>query len=143
MPEAATEKPPKLCLECGEPLGPGRDDRKFCNELCKTEYHNKKRKAPKPYEPFDYMNSVEMPTFKKIYDILLKNWTIMYNVGQYDGAVLPLRDFIGHGFNLKYFTSEVKEENGEVYRFCFNFGYRIIKNEEVHIVYRREETLIL
>jgi predicted nucleic acid-binding Zn ribbon protein len=143
MPETATKKPLKLCLECGEPLGPGRGDRKFCNDLCRTAFNNRRRKEPIPDDEFSYFNNVEMPAIKKVYNILLDNWTIMYNIGQYDGAILPLRDLLGHGFNLKYFTSECKFENGEVYRFCFDFGYRMTNDEQVYIIYRREEIFIV
>jgi hypothetical protein len=30
----------KLCLECRKPLGAGRADRRFCNDACKTKFHN-------------------------------------------------------------------------------------------------------
>ena len=131
-----TEKPVKHCLECGEPIGPGRGDRKFCNDLCKTSYHNQKRREPTAADEFSYFNNAEMPAIRKVYHILLKNWSILYSIGQYDGAILDLRDLLGHGFNLKYFTSEYRQENGDHYKFCFNLGYRITPKEEVMIIYR-------
>jgi predicted nucleic acid-binding Zn ribbon protein len=143
MPEIVKEKPEKYCLECGEPLGPGRVDRKFCNELCKTSYHNNKRKEPTPHDEFSYFDNVEMPAIKKVYDILLNNWMIIYNLCQYDGGHMPLRDLLGHGFNLKYYTSELKDDDGEVYRFCFDFGYRITEDQQVYIIYNRGEIFIL
>lgn len=31
----------RTCLDCGEPLR-GRADQKFCNDLCRNSYNNKK-----------------------------------------------------------------------------------------------------
>lgn len=32
-----------FCLECGQHIGFGRPDRKFCSLRCKNRYHNKQR----------------------------------------------------------------------------------------------------
>lgn len=34
-----------LCMECGERLGNGRPDRKFCSSECKNRYHNREFRA--------------------------------------------------------------------------------------------------
>jgi predicted nucleic acid-binding Zn ribbon protein len=39
MPKHLTEMSEKNCLECSTPLGPGRSDRKFCNDICRTAYN--------------------------------------------------------------------------------------------------------
>ncbi|HKI87593.1 MAG TPA: hypothetical protein VKA38_01110, partial [Draconibacterium sp.] len=38
----------RKCLECGEPLR-GRADQKFCNDLCRNAYNNKKLGASNKY----------------------------------------------------------------------------------------------
>ncbi|MDB4922038.1 hypothetical protein [Mucilaginibacter sp.] len=143
MAETNLEKPIKTCLECGEPLGAGRGDRKFCNDVCRTAYNNRRRKEPAPDDETSYFDRVEMPAIKKVYGVLLDNWSILYNIGQHDGTLLTLRDLLGHGFNLKYFTSELKGDDGKLYKFCFDFGYHITADEQVHIIYRREEIFIV
>ena len=37
----------KLCLECGDPVGKGRVDRKFCSVECKNKFHNKESYSDK------------------------------------------------------------------------------------------------
>ena len=32
---------PKRCLECGKPIYEGRADKKFCDDTCRSRYHNK------------------------------------------------------------------------------------------------------
>ncbi len=86
---------------------------------------------------------VEMPAIQKIYLILLNNRAILYNLAGYSGLIIPLRDLLGHGFNLKYFTSETIEPDGKTYRYCFDFGYHIRKDREVDIIYRAGEIFTL
>ena len=66
----------KSCLNCGENVGPGRKDKKYCSDACKTEYNNmlneQKRGEQKQRE------ELTVPDFiKKIQDILLRNRLIL------------------------------------------------------------------
>src|ERR1700743_1282918 len=49
-----------VCLNCGETVGQGRKDKKYCSPECRTDYNNKlnreKQKAKKQEEP-------SLPTF--------------------------------------------------------------------------------
>ena len=130
----------KACLECGQPLGAGRQDRKFCNDICRTAYNNNRRKeTPASNSKLPELRENETYSSRKVYEILLKNRHTLYYHTLYFGDNIALRDLVGHGFNLKFFTSEYVDEHGFAYRFCFDFGYRI-HNEEVHILERTEET---
>ena len=40
------ERPQVHCLECGDEMGYGRPDRKFCCRDCKNQYHNRQRRYP-------------------------------------------------------------------------------------------------
>lgn len=140
MPEKETETNEKHCLECGQPLGAGRQDRKFCNDVCRTAYNNTRRKeTPASHSKLPELREDETYSTRRIYDILLKNRNTLYYHTLYFGDTIALRDLVGHGFNLKFFTSEFVDDNGFVYRFCFDFGYHIHK-DEVHILERPEET---
>src|SRR3569833_3120959 len=134
MPEKAPGTIEKTCLECGQPLGAGRQDRKFCNDICRTAFNNDRRKeSPASTYKLPELRDDETYSTRKIYEILLKNRNTLYYHTLYLGDTIALRDLIGHGFNLKFFTSEFMDENGFTYRFCFDFGYHI-HNGEVHIL---------
>ena len=127
----------KACLECGNPLSPGREDRKFCNDLCRTAFNNRKRKEVIPAS----INSThELERFQKVYQIILANRNILMLHDLYVEEPYPLRDLLGHGFNLKYYTSECDMEEVGTFKFCFDYGYRINKDERVYIWERHEET---
>ncbi len=34
----------RTCKDCGTPLGAGRDDRMYCDEFCKTNFNNRKKR---------------------------------------------------------------------------------------------------
>src|ERR1700733_4667532 len=34
----------RRCKDCGTLLGPGREDRQYCDSACKTNYNNRRRK---------------------------------------------------------------------------------------------------
>ncbi|MFB9844092.1 hypothetical protein [Mucilaginibacter ginsenosidivorans] len=138
MGEQLPKNPENTCAECGMPLGPGRRDRKFCNDLCRTAYNNRKPKKKPAAEPA-YLENETRDT-RRIYQVLLKNRTILYYHNRYFGDELPLRDLIGRGFNLKFFTSEIMTPDGDIERYCFDMGYHISKSETVYIVERPEET---
>lgn len=112
----------KTCLNCGQPVGPGRKDKKYCSEACKTEYNNKLK------EP-----SIVIPAFiPEVNKILLSNWKILHDclTGQGGYCKMRVRDLNGRGFNFKYFTSErVNDQDGEVYYFCYDVGYKMVKDD--------------
>ena len=65
----------KKCVNCGEPVGPGRKDKQYCSDPCKTEFNNKKtaKKRLEKIEP-----EIGVPEFiSGINDILLNNRRIL------------------------------------------------------------------
>ncbi|MBL4675664.1 MAG: hypothetical protein JKY70_05595 [Mucilaginibacter sp.] len=127
----------KTCLECGQPLGPGRDDRKYCNDICRTAYNNRRRKDEVIKSP-ETLASVN-PEFQKLYEILLANRTTLMMWDTYKEEPYMLIDLLGKGFNLKYFTSECEIE-GLPFKFCFDYGYHITSTGRVYIEERSSET---
>ncbi|HTE00591.1 MAG TPA: hypothetical protein VK668_14960 [Mucilaginibacter sp.] len=139
MPEETNLENPKSCLECGEPLGAGREDRKFCNDICRTAFNNRRRKEPAPTKISQPpLLDKENYSTRKVYQILLNNRQILESYMLFFGDQLELRDLIGRGFNLKYFTSEYLATDTGTYRFCFDHGY-YIKGETAYLVFRPEE----
>jgi predicted nucleic acid-binding Zn ribbon protein len=140
MEELNAEKPVKYCLECGNPIGASRDDKKFCGDKCRTAYNNERRKQLNPASTIDRLTALaEQREYKNIYEITLNNREILYWHSQYFGDEILLRDLLGKGFNLKYFTSVYTDENGFDHRCCFDYGYYLGKEEKVYIICRPEE----
>jgi hypothetical protein len=125
----------KACLECDLPLGRGLEDRKYCNDICRTAYYNRRRKAPN--NPIVNSLDREMAAIQRVQDILLENRVKLYNMQELFGHTLSPNEFYGFGVNLKYFTSEYRDE-GNIYRMCFDHGDRI-SGEDVYLIYAGAE----
>lgn len=106
----------KPCLECGEPIGKGRIDRKFCSVECKNKHHNKESFADK------------MST-EKIKKILNKNRKILKAMyARKDNHEIEKERMIKAGFEFDYHTHFKQTKYGNyTYTFCFDFGYRELK----------------
>jgi len=100
----------QACLECGEDLK-GRRDKKFCNPYCKSSYHYKKTLEN------------EASLFKKIDDQLKLNRRLLKNYNKAGKAVIRKTDLIKEGFNPNYFTHYWKNKNGDIYLFCYEYGF--------------------
>jgi hypothetical protein len=103
----------KSCLECGDPVGKGRIDRKFCSVECKNKYHNKEA----------YAEKIETARIKKI---LNKNRKILKKMAaRKDAEQIHKERLLKEGFEFDYHThfkiSKVKKYQ---YTFCFDYGYR-------------------
>ena len=143
MPETIADYNEKHCRECGKRLGPGRRDRKYCDEFCKTAYNNRLRSGtiaePEPYVPDNKGAEREKSAFHKVYDILLENRVKLLNMyGLYERS-LSLDEFNRFGINLKYHTSEYTDEYfGKPFKMCFDYGYHIDGNQ-VYLTYSGNE----
>lgn len=132
-------------LDCSGPLGPGREDRKYCSDTCKTNYSNRMRRATRK-EKDDDKPVVELPEFiLKIQRIQLLNRTVLSQLCNEDRIICArMRDLIGTGFNPKFFTSEAEPTGGgHIYRFCFEYGYWEREDGVVTVVCRPWEVEML
>lgn len=113
-----------ICLECGTHLI-GRVDKKFCNDLCKNNYYNK-------------INRNETAYMRNISRILRKNRKILKKLNP-DGKVTVKADKLENkGFNFKYFTNIYKTKTGNVYYFCFEYGYLALENNYYALVINKD-----
>ena len=113
----------KTCVNCGEPVGAGRRDKKYCSDPCRTEYHNRQK------EQKQQASDTKLPEFiSEINQIVSNNWRILTEcLGKKDIIRMRVRDLSGRGFNFKYFTSERPNGyNEDVYFFCYDMGYKFI-----------------
>lgn len=109
---APAEEEIHYCLHCGKAIDPlkGRDDRKYCDDICKSRFHNHLRKGA-------------TPDIKRVNDILSKNFKILKKI--YDQAIkeqipssIAKDDLQKLGFNFDYYT-----QVSGAYKFCYTFGY--------------------
>lgn len=105
----------KTCLECEKEFE-GRVNKIFCSDYCKSSYHNERNK------------SKEDDMFRRIDKQLKLNRRILklYNRG---GKTTVRREvLIDEGFNPTYFTHYWKNKSGDVYLFCYEYGF--VQREE-------------
>jgi len=100
----------KTCRYCQKPLI-GRVDKKFCDSYCRATYHAKK------------IHDNE-PTFFKTVDRQLKrNRKLLMHFNRSGKSTIRKEKLIQAGFNPNYFTHYWKNNNNQVYLFCYEYGF--------------------
>ncbi len=98
------------CPNCGEEVI-GREGKKFCSPYCKSNYH---------YE----RNKKKENTFFKTVDKQLKlNRKILKNYNRAGKATVRAEVLAKHGFNPNYFTHFWRTSKGDLYLFCYEYGF--------------------
>ncbi len=92
----------------------GRSDKKYCSVYCKSAYQYKNRKTK---EALYYKIDKQLKTNRK----LLKS----YNKSGVS-KVLKTK-LIEEGFNPHYFTHYWKNQQGDIYLFCYEYGFLDLK----------------
>lgn len=106
----------------------GREDKVFCSINCKSIYQYEKRKK---YETFYFEVDRQLKTNRK----LLKK----YNRA---GMTSLRREILDEeGFNPKFFTHYWKNKKGDVYLFCYDYGF--LKINEVFNGVKKSKYLIV
>ena len=117
----------KTCLLCEKPLK-GRIDKKFCDDYCRAAYNND-------------LKSAANNNIRNVNNALGKNRRILESLLP-DGEqmVKANRDKLLHlGFQFKYMTHTYTNQKGNVYHFCYEYGYLPLENNWFLIVKRNEE----
>lgn len=121
------QPPMKNCFECGKPIK-GRQDKKFCDDYCRNAYNNKQ-------------NSEQSGYMRKVNSLLRKNRKILEAlVPEGEGmSKQPRQRLLEEGFEFKYHTHQYANKKGNVYYFCYEYGYLPIEGDWVLIVKRKED----
>ncbi len=117
----------KNCLLCEKALK-GRSDKKFCDDYCRAAYNND-------------LKSAANNNIRNVNNALGKNRRILENLLP-DGEqmVKTNRDkLLNLGFQFKYLTHTYTNQKGNVYHFCYEYGYLPLENNWFLIVKRNEE----
>lgn len=106
-----TNNDPARCLSCGDPIGYGRRDRKFCNDSCRMRYHNQKTHRVRA-------------SHGRILTALNRNYEILDAMLRKGTDHIDLGELLLCGFNENCFTGM---RPGKYYREydCFEITYRI------------------
>lgn len=117
----------KTCLLCEKPLK-GRSDKKFCDDYCRAAYNND-------------LKSAANNNIRNVNNALGKNRRILDSLlPEGEQMVKANRDkLLQLGFQFKYMTHTYTNQKGNVYHFCYEYGYLPLENNWFLIVKRNEE----
>lgn len=114
----------KQCIECNEEFV-GRADKKFCSDQCRSSYHNR-------------LNSDKVNLVRNINNTLRKNRRILEELNPTGKATVVKDKLLEKGFNFNYFTNIYQTKTGNIYYFCYDFGYMEFKPSVFTIVKRQK-----
>ncbi|GAA4277320.1 hypothetical protein [Aquimarina mytili] len=103
------------CLHCANEIE-GRTDKKFCSPYCRSAFHYQKNKEK------------EDTLFKTIDKQLKTNRKILKTYNKAGLATVAAQKIIQEGFNPNYFTHYWKNKKGQIYLFCYEYGYLELKD---------------
>lgn len=119
----ATEK---TCAHCGKKLR-GRVDKKFCNDYCRNAFNNKQNSDPNNY-------------VRNINNSLRKNRRILETALPPEGMVkLPKKKLFDQGYNFKFHTHQYVNRKGDIYYFCYEYGFLPLDGDWVLVVKKLEK----
>lgn len=108
------------CMECGKPLV-GRIDKKFCNDQCRFQYNNKKKR-------------LHEAAILNINQQLRKNRTIIKSLNPVGKTTVRRSLLKNMGFSFEFFTHIYRTEKGLTYYFNYDYGYTLIEDEKIVLV---------
>ncbi len=100
----------RKCISCGAEIE-GRIDKIFCDAHCKSAHQYKK-------------NTQKKHTLFKTIDLQLKrNRRLLMHFNKAGKSTVRKAVLLQKGFDPKYFTHYWKNKNGDVYLFCYDYGF--------------------
>lgn len=112
----------RTCMLCQKTVR-GRTDKKYCSEYCRNSYHNNLRAAG-------------TNLMRNINHALARNRRILQELfGESPGILKTSKEqLMVNGFQWRYFTHMEQNRRGLNYFFCYDFGYREVKEDHLVIV---------
>lgn len=117
-----------LCLDCKKELI-GRSDKKFCTAYCKSSYYYKRNKND------------ENNFYTEVLIQLKLNRKLLKQYNKAGKAIVRKDDLLKAGFMPNRFTHYWKNNKGDVYLFCFEYGFLERKegNKQKYILVKWQE----
>lgn len=123
-----TDTPQKHCLACGRAIK-GRTDKKFCDDACRNNYNNS-------------LKATDVNLVRNINNALGKNRRILEAfMANGEEMTKTTKDrLLEKGFQFKYMTHTYTNKKGNVYVFCYDYGYLPLDHDWYLLVKRKEES---
>ena len=112
----------RACILCKKTVR-GRTDKKYCSEFCRNNYHN-------------HLRAAGTNLMRNINHALARNRRILHELfGDSPNIIKTSKEqLMVNGFQWRYFTHMEQNRRGANYFFCYDYGYRIIKEDNMMIV---------
>lgn len=112
----------RQCHACNKPIR-GRTDKKFCDDYCRNSFNNQLKAETNNH--VRNVNNALRRNRKILEDLLEPGETI----------VKTSRDELLHkGFHFRYLTHTYRNSKGNLYHFCYEFGYMELKADRYLVV---------
>lgn len=114
------------CLHCEKPIK-GRTDKKYCDDYCRNAYNN----------------AAKAPSYNLVRNInnqLAKNRRLLEEcipAGE-EMTKVPKDKLVAAGFSTKYITHTYTNKKGNIYFFCYDYGYLPLEGDWLLVVHRKE-----
>lgn len=113
----------KNCCFCGKNIR-GRSDKRFCDDYCRNNHHNKYKHENEDNEIFRSCNKI-LARNRNILSGLFKD---EYELVKIDKAML-----LEMGFVFRYFTHIERGPSGVIYQCCYDYVYLSINTKEMMV----------
>ena len=100
----------KYCPNCNKVIV-GRSGKRFCTEYCKSNYHYENNKVK------------ENSFFKRVDAQLKSNRRLLRQYNKAGKSTIRAERLLETGFDPNFFTHYWKNKQGDVYLFCYEYGF--------------------
>lgn len=116
----------RICKNCNKTIR-GRADKKFCDDYCRNSYNNQLRASS---------NNL----IRNINNALRKNRNILEDLLQSgpDTITVNRNQLVAKGYEFKFSTHSYTNKKGNIYFFCYDFGYLQLDDNWILLVRRKE-----
>ena len=116
----------RTCKNCDKTIR-GRADKKFCDDYCRNSYNNQLKAST---------NNL----IRNINNTLRKNRNILEDLLQAgpDTITVNRNQLVAKGYEFKFSTHSYTNKKGNIYFFCYDFGYLELDDNWILLVRRKE-----
>lgn len=116
---------PNRCRYCNEMIV-GRSDKKFCNNHCRSAYHN------------NYVSGKEA-YISTINQQLRKNRAALHKACPIGKATVRITYLEDLGMDFRYHTHTWRSSHNNLYYMCYDYGYMYIKEPNKVLIIQEQQ----